>query len=59
MRPYAPRIIADDPIYRDIPSRSGIGILYCADVCGCSKAGWRDPTGFLKMLYLNYIYVDI
>ena len=62
MRPYyavIKRIIFIKNIYRDnfVLERN----WYCANVFGCRKTGWRDPTGFLNSIYLIMdilIFVD-
>ena len=51
--PIAPsikRIIFNKNIYRDnfVLERN----WYCANIFGCRKTGWRDPTGFLNSIYL-------
>ena len=53
MRPYyavSKRIIFIKNMYRDnfVLERN----WYCANVFGCRKTGWRDPTGFLNSFYL-------
>ena len=47
--PYTPHAMISG--WPSIPRYSAMkqnGYYLCANICGCRKTGWRNPTGFLK-----------
>ena len=54
--PYTPHAMISG--WPSIPRYSATkqnGYYLCANICGCRKTGWRNPTGFLN----SYLYCNL